>query len=197
MLFPFQPLPMDTFGHNRPRVPNHFPGQLPLAPMRPFGPQGHDPLISAPGFNQIGPNWKRPSPPAPGMHHSSMPGIRPPTRSTSGAWDLLGVNQLQRDSKRSRTNGAFPIGNLSRNIDNHGFELEQTYRIDPVIDGGGSGPKSHLGPVGNRISAAFPGSVTSVQLDVDHIWRGIIAKGGTDMCRARCVPIGKGIATEL
>ncbi|XP_050386970.1 flowering time control protein FPA [Argentina anserina] len=33
--------------------------------------------------------------------------------------------------------------------------------------------------------------------DDDHIWRGIIAKGGTPICRARCVPVGKGIRIEI
>ncbi|CAA7016673.1 unnamed protein product [Microthlaspi erraticum] len=33
--------------------------------------------------------------------------------------------------------------------------------------------------------------------DTDFIWRGVIAKGGTPVCHARCVPIGKGIETEL
>ena len=54
--------------------------------------------------------------------------------------------------------------------------------------------KSHLGPVSSRITA---GVHDIVQPDIDHIWRGVIAKGGTPVCRARCVPIGKGIGTEL
>ncbi|KAK7262602.1 hypothetical protein RJT34_30177 [Clitoria ternatea] len=200
---PFRSLQMDVFGHNRPMVPNNFPGQLPPGgiigpniPMRPFGPpSGVESAISGPDFNEVntlhkfqdgssksnmGPNWKRPSPPA--------PGVRLPSRSASGAWDVLDINHIQRDSKRSR-------------IDNeHGLALEQTYGIDPAIDGGGSGPyvniqgKSHLGPVSPRITAGVHGSV---QPDTDHIWRGIIAKGGTPVCRARCVPIGKGIGTEL
>ncbi|XP_061344751.1 flowering time control protein FPA-like [Gastrolobium bilobum] len=202
---PFRPLQMDVFGHNRPLVPNNFPGLLPPGgiigtnvPMRPFGPQGLEPLISGHEFNemgtlhkfqdgssksQMGPNWKRPSPPAPGLL-PSVPNIRPPTRSNSGAWDVLD-NQFQRDSKRSRTDGALLIDDArfpSRNID------------DPFIDGGGSGPKSHLGPVGTRITAGGPGSA---QPDIDHIWRGTITKGGTPICHARCVPIGKGIGTEL
>ena len=75
-----------------------------------------------------------------------------------------------------------------------GLGVEQPFAIDSVIDGGGSGPKSHLGPVGTRITSGVPGSV---QPDIDHIWRGIIAKGGTPVCCARCVPIGKGIGTEM
>ncbi|XP_027339827.1 flowering time control protein FPA-like [Abrus precatorius] len=216
---PLRPLQIDAFGHNRPIVPNNFPGQLPPggvvgpnAPMRSFGSQGLEPLISGPEFNEMGthtkfqdgssksltgPNWKRPSPPASGMLPSPMPGIQPPSRSTSGAWDVLDINQVQRDSKRSRIDGALHIGDTPfplRNIDDRGLGLEQTFAIDPVIDGVGSGPKSHLGAVGSRITSGVPGSV---QPDIDHIWRGIIAKGGTPVCRARCVPIGKGIGTDL
>ncbi|XP_020223206.1 flowering time control protein FPA [Cajanus cajan] len=201
---PYRALQTDVFGHNRPVVPNNFPGQFPPGgntgpnvPMRPFGPQGLEPLISGPDFNemgtlhkfqdgssksQMGPSWKRPSPPAPGMLPSPMHGIRHPTRSNSGAWDVLDINQFQRDSKRSRIDDApFPL----RNIDDRGLGLEQPFAIDPVIDGAGSGPRSHLGPAG------------SVLPDIDHIWRGIIAKGGTLVCRARCVPIGKGIGTAI
>ncbi|TKY48317.1 Flowering time control protein FPA [Spatholobus suberectus] len=212
---PFRSLQMDVFGHNRPMVPNNFPGQLPPGgitgpnvPMQPFGPQGLEPLISGPDFNemgtvhkfqdgssksQMGPSWKRPSSPAPGMLPSPMPGIRPPTKSASGAWDVLDINQFQRDSKRSRIDDGdapFPL----RNIDDRGLGLEQPFAIDPVIDGGGSGPKSHRGPVGTRITSGVLGVV---QPDIDHIWRGIIAKGGTPVCRARCVPIRKGIGNEI
>ncbi|KAG4386782.1 hypothetical protein AAZX31_11G123800 [Glycine max] len=223
---PFRPLQMDAFGHNRPMGPNNFPGQLPPSgimgpniPMRPFGPHsGVESVISGPEFNEInalhkfqdgsskssmGPNWKRPSPPAPGMLSSPAPGARLPTRSTSGAWDVLDINHIPRDSKRSRIDGPLPVDEGPfplRNIDDRGLALEQTYGIDPAIDGGGSGPyvniqgKSHLGPVSSRITAGVHGVA---QPDIDHIWRGVIAKGGTPVCRARCVPIGKGIGTEL
>ncbi|KAJ6790725.1 flowering time control protein FPA [Iris pallida] len=33
--------------------------------------------------------------------------------------------------------------------------------------------------------------------DIDHVWRGIIAKGGAHVCQARCVPIGKGLDFTL
>ncbi|RDX95437.1 Flowering time control protein FPA, partial [Mucuna pruriens] len=216
---PFRPLQTDVFGHNRPMVPNNFPGQLqpggiagPSVSMRPFAPQGVEPLMSGPDFNemgtfhkfqdgssksQMGPTWKRPSPPAPGMLPSPMLGIRPPTRSASGAWDVYDINQCQRDSKRSRIDNALLIGDTPftlRNIDHHGLGPEQPFAINPVIGGGGSGRMSHLGPVSTRITYGVPGSV---QPDIDHIWRGIIAKGGTPVCRARCVPIGKGIGTNV
>ncbi|XP_057456301.1 flowering time control protein FPA [Lotus japonicus] len=215
---PFQPFQMDLIGHNRPMVPNSFPGQLPHSgivgpniPMRPFGAQGGlDSGVSGPEFNdisslhqfqdgssmsKIGPNWKRPSPPAQGILPSPTPGVRLPTRSASGAWDVLDINHIPRDPKRSRIDGT-PL----RNIDDRGFALEQQYGNNPVIDGGGSDPymnmqgKSHIGPVSTRITAGVHGSG---QPDIDHIWRGVLAKGGTPVCRARCVPVGKGIGAEL
>ncbi|CAJ1933351.1 unnamed protein product [Sphenostylis stenocarpa] len=213
---PFRPLQMDAFGHNRPMVPNNFTGQLPPSgimgpnvPMRPFGPHsGVESVISGPEFNEInalhkfqdgssksnmGPNWKRPSPPAPGMLSSPAPGARHPTRSTSGAWDVLDINHIPRDSKRSRIDGPLPV-------DEAPFPLRNIDGPLPVDEVGGSGPyaniqgKSHLGPMSSRITAGVQGMV---QPDNDHTWRGIIAKGGTPVCRARCVPIGKGIGTEL
>ncbi|KAI8537476.1 hypothetical protein RHMOL_Rhmol09G0026300 [Rhododendron molle] len=33
--------------------------------------------------------------------------------------------------------------------------------------------------------------------DHDYIWRGVIARGGTSVCRARCVPIWEGIKSEI
>ncbi|XP_028757184.1 flowering time control protein FPA [Neltuma alba] len=220
----FRPLQVDVFGHSRPMVPNNLSSQLapgvivgPNVPLRPFGPQGSlEPSLSGIESNelgtnqkfqdgssksQMGPNWKRLSPPAPGMLHPA-PGIRPPTRSTSSAWDVFDINQFQRDSKRSRIDGALPVDDVPfplRNADDRAVGLEQSYGMEPVIDGG-SGPfvnmqgKAPPGPVGTRISTGVP---ATVQVDIDHIWRGIIAKGGTPVCQARCVPIGKGIGTEL
>ncbi|KAJ6802774.1 flowering time control protein FPA [Iris pallida] len=36
-----------------------------------------------------------------------------------------------------------------------------------------------------------------VSPELRHIWRGVIAKGGSHVCHARCVPIGKGIDNPL
>ncbi|XP_015952121.1 flowering time control protein FPA [Arachis duranensis] len=203
---PFRPLQMDSFGHNRPVVPNNFPGQLPpggiLGPnaqMRPFGPQGSlEPLISGPEFNEMGmhhkfqdgsskgnmgPNRKRPSPPAPGMlSPSPASGVRLPSRSASGGWDVLDINHIPRESKRMRLDGTMPVDDVPyplRNVDDRVLGMDQTYGLDPVS---------------TRLGAGVLGAA---QPDADHIWRGIIAKGGTPVCQARCVPIGKGIAAEL
>ncbi|GMY32569.1 flowering time control protein FPA [Fagus crenata] len=214
---PFRPQ-MDMFGHSRPMVPNNFPGPLPSMPMRPFGRQGSlEPLLSGPEFddmathnnfqdgnlkNMMGPNWKRPSP-APGMLPSPAAGIRPPARSASGSWDVLDMNQFQRGSKRSRIDDPLSMEDASfplRKIDDRGLGLDQSYGLGPVTDGGGSGPfanvqgKSSLSPVGARVMA---GGLGQGQVDDDYIWRGIIAKGGTPVCQARCIPLGKGLESEL
>ncbi|KAL1180979.1 hypothetical protein V6Z11_A02G015500 [Gossypium hirsutum] len=54
--------------------------------------------------------------------------------------------------------------------------------------------KGRLSPVPGKLPAGGPGRAHP---DNDYIWRGIIAKGGTPVCHARCVPIGKGLEIEL
>ncbi|XP_068332419.1 flowering time control protein FPA-like isoform X2 [Pyrus communis] len=225
MLFnehPFRPSQMDMFGHNRPMMSNNYPGALPQngivgpnAPMRPLGPQGRfDHLLSGPELNDLaslnnyqdgnsknlmGPNWRQLSPPTPGVVSSPAPGIRSHMRPASSAWDVLDVNQFQRDAKRSRIDSPLSIDDPPyplRKIDDHGLGFDSSYGLGPVIDGGASGPsmnvqgKNHLSPAGVRVSVrGLP--------DNDFIWRGTIAKGGTPVCHARCVPIGKGIGNEL
>ncbi|KAM1037056.1 hypothetical protein FF1_031969 [Malus domestica] len=225
MLFnehPFQSLPMDMFGHNRPMMSNNYPGALPQngilgpnAPMRPLGPQGRfDPLLSGPELNDLaslhnyqdgnsknlmGPNWRQLSPPTPRAVSSPVPGIRPPTRPASSAWDVLDANQFQKDAKRSRIDSPLSMDDPPyqfRNVDDHGLGFDSSYGLGPVIDGGASGPsmnvqgKNRLSPAGVRVSVGGPP-------ENDFIWRGTIAKGGTPVCHARCVPIGKGIRNEL
>ncbi|CAN6725237.1 unnamed protein product [Malus baccata var. baccata] len=225
MLFnehPFRPLQMDMFGHNRPMMSNNYLGALPQngilgpnAPMRPLGAQGRfDPLLSGPELNDLashnnyqdgssknlmGLNWRQLSPPTPGVVSFPAPGIRSHTRPASSAWDVLDVNQFQRDAKRSRIDSPLSIDDPSyplRKIDDHGLGFDSSYGLGPVIDGGACGPsmnvqgKNHLSPAGVRVSVGgLP--------DNDFIWRGTIAKGGTPVCHARCVPIGKGIGNEL
>ncbi|KAI5351026.1 hypothetical protein L3X38_003917 [Prunus dulcis] len=212
-----RPLQMDMFGHNRPVMSNNYPGALPPSgilgpnvPMRPLGSQGRfdlsgpelNDLVSIHNYqdgnskNLMGPNWRRPSPPAPGVLSSPAPVIRPHTRSASNAWDVLDVNQFQRESKRSRIDSPLsmedPLYPL-RKMDDHGLGLDSSYGIGPVIDGGASGPSMNgqgISPAGARVSVGGPP-------DNDYIWRGTIAKGGTPVCHARCVPIGKGIGNEL
>lgn len=160
---------------------------------RPLGAQGgYDP--SGPEYNELAArrglqdvdskNW-RPSPSIPSPTH----GLRPQTRQSSSSWDVFDGNQFERESKRSRFEAA---------EDQQG--LDQLYGFGPVINGGASGPFASV--QNNTRSSRVTGKVVagSPRLgnpDNDYIWRGLIAKGGTPVCHARCVPIGKGIGTEL
>ncbi|XVF29407.1 hypothetical protein REPUB_Repub15cG0118500 [Reevesia pubescens] len=224
MLFtehPFRTSQMDMFGQNLPVLPNTVSGPLPHSgilgsnvPIRPFSQQGnYDPLLSGPEFNDlsahhnmqdadpknlIGPNWRRPSPPLP-----SAQGFRPPMRPASGSWDVYDVSQFQRDAKRSRVEASLPIDDASfplRKMDDLGPGSDHLYGLGPVIGGGASGPfvnvqgKGRLSPVPVKVNAGGPGLAHP---DNDYIWRGLIAKGGTPVCHARCVPIGNGLETEL
>lgn len=216
----FRPLQMDAFSSNRSMLSTGFPGPLPPGgvlgsnvSMRTYGPQGRfEPLLpgselndlaNLPNYqegnskNLIGPNWRRPSSPASGMLASPAPNVRTNPRSASSAWDVLDVNQFQRDSKRSRIDGPMSIDDMSyplRKIDDNGLGLDQSYGLGQVVDGSVVQGRSHLSPVGGRFAAGGP---AQGHPDNDFVWRGLIAKGGTPVCHARCVPIGKGIGAEL
>ncbi|EEF32887.1 RNA recognition motif-containing protein, putative [Ricinus communis] len=163
--------------------PEIFNENLPNLQLRPFGPQGSfDPVLSGAEFNDLaplhsfrdgnsniptGPNWRRPSPPASGILPSPASRVRPPMRSVSTGWDVLDPSQYQREPKRSRLDASLPI-------DEDAFPSRN--RFGPPADAGG--PHQH-------------------RIDHDFIWRGIIAKGGTPVCNARCVPLDKGMDLEL
>lgn len=214
----FRPAQLDMFGHNRPMVSNNFPASLQSMPIRAFGRQGSlEPLLSGPEFddlaahpnfqdgnlkNMMGPNWKRPSAAA-GMLPSPGTGIIPSTIAMPGAWDVFDINQFQRDSKRSRIDDALSIDDgsfPSRKLDDRGLGLDQSYGFGPITDGGPSDPLANVpgrtshSPVGARVMGGGPGQG---HVDNDCIWRGLLAKGGTPVCQARCVPLGKGIETAL
>ncbi|KAF3782847.1 Flowering time control protein [Nymphaea thermarum] len=208
--------PMEMFGHPRPPIPNNFSG--PLGPnaipganmlMRPFPPQ-IDPLLANPevlhlaGLLQnlpeanlnspMGTNWRRGSPPsALGMRSQ----VGPP-----GAWDR-DSSPFQREAKRSRIGSPLPI-------DDGSFRAREASEHHP----GGFGPQSERGLLGPPVnvhsqgqSGLLPGRASSVDhlgrkdhhssVDDDCCWRGVIAKGGTPVCSARCVPVGKGIDATL
>ncbi|XP_007033896.2 PREDICTED: flowering time control protein FPA [Theobroma cacao] len=218
---PFRPSQVDMFGQNHSVLPNSVSGPLPPGSIlgsnvsiRPFSHQGsYEPLVSGSEFNDlsahhnmqdadpktlISPNWRRPSPPLP-----SAQGFRPPMRQASGSWDVYDVNQFQRDAKRSRIEASLPIDDTSfplRKMDDLGPGSDHSYGLGPVIGGAASGPfatiqgKGRLSPVPGKVTAGGPGLARP---DNDYIWRGIIAKGGTPVCHARCVPIGTGVETEL
>ncbi|XVE81023.1 hypothetical protein DITRI_Ditri15bG0029500 [Diplodiscus trichospermus] len=184
-----KPLQMDLFGQNHPVLPNTVSGPLPIRPVSNQG--SYDPLLSGQEYddlsahhnmqdadpkNLMGPNWRR-SPPLPAGRGT------PPVRLTSGSWDVYDVSQFQRDAKRLRTDASVPI-------DDAAFPLRKMDDLVPGLDHS----YGSLSPVPGKVSAGGPGLAHP---DNDYIWRGIIAKGGTPVCHARCVPIGKGMETEL
>lgn len=207
--------------HNRPMVPNALSrpatsrGILgPNRGVRPLGPQGSfEPLLSAPDFNDLtalhnfpdaipssmmgGPNWKI-SPPIPGMLPSPSQVAKPPIRPVSGTWDVFDANQFQRESKRPRIDN-LPVYDSpfpSKKMDDRDWGLDRPYGLGPEVGGGGSGPareKNLYSPASVRMMTRGTG-----QGNRDHeIWRGVIAKGGTSVCNARCVAVGKGIESEI
>ncbi|XP_019053496.1 PREDICTED: flowering time control protein FPA isoform X2 [Nelumbo nucifera] len=211
--------PGDMFGQNRPMASNNFPGPLPPTGMpganmmmRPFGPQGgFDPLHSGPDFNDLsgslhnfpdgtannsmGPNWRRLSPPASGMLPSA-PGMWPPIRPPPGTWDGFDANPFQREAKRSRIDGPSSIDDAPfsvRKMDRHGIGGDQPYGFGPQLDRGAA--LVNHSPVGARVP--FGGPPSQGFPEKDFCWRGIIAKGGTPVCHARCIPVGKGIDSQL
>ncbi|GFY92778.1 RNA binding protein [Actinidia rufa] len=77
----------------------------------------------------------------------------------------------------------------NRKIDNGGLGLDQLYGHG---NGGVPGPPQP-GQKNNWFSpeVRIPiGGTGQGHQDHDYMWRGVIAKGGTPICRARCVPIG-------
>ncbi|KAJ0246642.1 RNA recognition motif domain-containing protein [Hirschfeldia incana] len=147
-----------------------------LDPVRPFRGSMERSHIS-PEYGDVVGNegiWRRPSPTGAGILPSPAPSTRLPVRSNLGSWEGYDPAQLDREPKRARRDGsvdAFP----SMGVDNRITGLDSSsYR---------------RGSVASRPRRGFP--------DTDFIWRGVIAKGGTPVCHARCVPIGKGIESEL
>ncbi|XP_010527796.1 PREDICTED: flowering time control protein FPA-like [Tarenaya hassleriana] len=113
--------------------------------------------------------WRRPSPRGDGILPSPAQGMR----LKPGSWEGYDPAQLDRETKRTRRDGSVdaypPVG-----MEDRVTGLDRSYGLGPVVARPGRG---------------FP--------NADHIWRGTIAKGGTPICHARCVPIGKGIEIEL
>ncbi|KAK2970927.1 hypothetical protein RJ640_021180 [Escallonia rubra] len=193
---PFRPAQIDLFSHNRPMVPNSFPGHLlphgipgPDMLKRSVGPQvSFEPVLPGSEFREGGPNWRRSSP-TPGMLSSPSPGVKPSSRQISGTWDVFDASQLQREAKRSRTDGSLSAVDPSfpKSLDNSGLGLDQFFARRPL-------GKNHVSSLETRIPT---GGTGQGHPELDYIWRGVIAKGGSPVCRARCVPIGEGIESEI
>ncbi|MQM08897.1 hypothetical protein Taro_041761, partial [Colocasia esculenta] len=205
--------PMEYFGPGHPMASSNFPGALPPNMSgsnmlgRPFAPQGFDPLHGSSEFfndlnvpahhfpdinvnNPMAANFRRLSPSLPGVL-SPAPGMRPPMIPLPGMWD----GPDGRDPKRSRIDGPptdeGPL--LSRRMGVQGI-IEPYVLHEPGRGATGPGsPISVKGPVGG-----FPGpNEHHIPSSRDYCWRGIIAKGGTPVCHARCVPLGKGVESPF
>ncbi|KAL8153585.1 hypothetical protein V2J09_011345 [Rumex salicifolius] len=183
---------LDIIGHNNPLGPNNFLGGAPLGAvgpggLRPFGPRGNfDGLLPTPEFNDpsmmhnphefgspAGSNRRRMSSPAIG----SLPPVGTRPLNKASGWDVLDANQIPRELKRARVdpgasfNGSPFNGTASQH---EGAQLSKFHG-------------------GDRFSPADP----AVLKGPHHMWRGVIAKGGSTVCHARCVPVGKGIDFHL
>lgn len=211
---PFRPPQMDLFNHNQSMISNNFPGHLPIRGIvgpdmrtRPLGPQGSfEPVLPQAEFNNLDkhgklqntnpsstmgcPNLNRSAPPLPSM----SPSLRP----MSGNWDVFDANQLQRESKRSRTED--PSFSFNQ-MDDRGLGLNQVRGVGLQVDAGDlrslvnvQAKNNRISPVDTRITSV---GATRGSPGLDYVWRGVIAKGGTPVCRVRCVPIGEGIGSEM
>ncbi|EOA23527.1 hypothetical protein CARUB_v10016724mg [Capsella rubella] len=144
-------------------------------PMRPFRgsvERSHSGLEYSDVVGTKG-SWGRPSPTGAGKLQAPAPNTRLPVRSTLGSWEGYDPAELDTKPKRTRRDesvDAFP----SMGVDDRVTVFNRSYGC---------------GSVAVRSGRGFP--------DADFMWRGIIAKGGTSVCHARCVAIGKGIETEL
>ncbi|XP_073275272.1 flowering time control protein FPA-like isoform X1 [Primulina huaijiensis] len=189
--FPFRPVQMDIPGLNHPVIPVNNPGHQPLRPL--LGPHGpFDPALPGPEFSDSAPihklqnlasqtlmgvaNWR--SSPASGIVSSPPAGLIFPNRSAFAAWEDFDDSQ-HRESKRPRFDAALPFARVEKQGSFH----EQYGLISR--SGGASGSLTRVGGLGQRLAES------------DCIWRGIIAKGGTLVCHARCVCIGDGLDADI
>ncbi|THU65021.1 hypothetical protein C4D60_Mb01t32750 [Musa balbisiana] len=202
---PFGPLEM--LGPGRSIAQDNFPGSLNPNVMpganifkRSFGPQGFDARHVGPEFHESGglaPNlfdvdasksiphsWRQRSPSAPGIL-PSPPGVLQAVRPMPEGWDGVDI----RDTKRLRVDTSPTNNGLlhARRVDSGKIGEHPFLFSHP--DGGASS-RSQLGP-------ALHSHRDVHSSDKDYCWRGVIAKGGTHVCYARCIPIGKGIDSPL
>lgn len=119
-----------------------------------------------------GGKWSTPRPDIHLFNEHSMSNIGPGALPQSPSGIILGPNDIP-----MRPLGPPPPGRFD--------DLLYSYQD-------GSSKKSRLSPPGVRGIVGGPRPP-----DDDYIWRGIIAKGGTPICHARCVPVGKGIRIDI
>ncbi|CAH9083288.1 unnamed protein product [Cuscuta epithymum] len=131
-----------------------------------------------------GPEWGRSSP-VPEASPTGVPKLLNRPAASSG-WDVYdaSASQVHRESKRSRVDDALPHYDVPfppKRLDDQILKIDERYNMGSV---GNIRGRHH--PADERVT---PGH--------DYIWRGLIAKGGTPVCRARCVPIGDEIECQI
>nr|XP_043632858.1 flowering time control protein FPA-like isoform X2 [Erigeron canadensis] len=173
---------LDAYGH--PVIPNNLHGSAlpyglggPDIPIRHFAPSD-----SFDSINPMGaPNWR--SSTTPGRSSSSSASVNPLARPSPGRWDVFDASQLHREPKRLRRDTNIPLRDMN---DKGLLGPDPSYRDIAQLKGIG------------RLDARFPTQDTDIgQPSSDYIWRGVIAKGGTTVCHARCVPIRDWIGYDI
>lgn len=201
--------PAELFGPGHSFASNRFPGFLPPNVMprpnmliRPFA-QGFDPRHRGSDFHEFGgggihsfsdsainnpisSNLKRPSPSAPGIINPGLVMRPPPLRPLQTRRDEFDI----REPKRSRLDGVLPSSDAhfpGRMVD---VDDMSDFSGLPHLDRNLLSRRQQTPDIrGHDPSIESPG--------IDYCWRGIIAKGGTPVCRARCLPVGNGIEAPL
>ncbi|KAL0367521.1 UNVERIFIED_CONTAM: Flowering time control protein FPA [Sesamum radiatum] len=168
--YPYRPVQTGVLDVNRPVLASFGPHHPDVATRPITGPCiTFEPVI--PGSSHqtpVGePNLRRLSS-APGMISFSSPGFSLPNKCVSGGWDSFLSNELHRESKRSRFDAASSAEIMKIEGENYLPTLSVT-----------------TGAVGQHHD------------HIDCMWRGTIAKGGSPVCRARCISIGERIDTCL
>ncbi|KAJ0702780.1 putative RNA recognition motif domain, nucleotide-binding alpha-beta plait domain superfamily [Helianthus annuus] len=159
----------------------HHPGTKPHGMFNEFPPPG--PPMDAYGHPVLMPARPPFGPPdsfdpllqGPEFNPMGVPNWRSPgpTRTSPGTWDVFDASQLHREPKRLRTGGNTPLREMK--------------------DQGVLGPDpAYGGPTKFPTRGAEKGRPGS-----DYIWRGVIAKGGTPVCNARCVPIREWVGYDI
>lgn len=166
---------VELVGHPRQMGPNIHgpspPNAIPGPYTGPFGPRGFETQYSGPdSYNDFsGPLASNWRILSSASDMLPASGMRPSVRPV---WDGYEANSFQREPKRSRLDG--PSTNSNVQVPIHDSPL-----------------------IGRGHSLDRPYSDQQSLPEIDYCWRGVIAKGGSPVCHARCVSVGKGIDLKL
>ncbi|GAB2217916.1 hypothetical protein Droror1_Dr00001130 [Drosera rotundifolia] len=195
----FQAQQTNESSFNRSAGADHLPGApLPGAP-RPFGPVDSLSLSNPAMLHRRHDGEGRPvetnhrgfSPSADGLLPTPVLATRSPHKAKSSGWDVVDVGQISRDSKRPRINEGSPFHDPST--------VGKGQKEFSKLEGGPLGPlpDAHAKNRFDSPNVTAAERLNSTRINHDYLWRGVIAKGGTVICQARCVPIRQGIRSNL